>query len=168
MHFQPDIDYCGLDKIDKFIHIHHITLEHFWKSEKQFFSYEDIRDMCDKVGLSLSQEDEVSLKCNLFKNNLAVSIGDFKGMIRSWRGVPMTKVNDLLQKRSEVLGETMMAKNGNRSEKRLSRPQSSVTFNRTRPQSSTENKSIQYIKLQKARQKEQENKLVQAINKAKN
>lgn len=112
--------------------------------------------MCENVGLRLLDDDEVDLKQELFHTNLVISIHDFKDYIKPWKHYNTAKVNEFLQKKTDVLNDSILKdKEHTSQEKRLRRPLSSLPYNRPKPDMSCENKSIQYLKIQKAKAKEQ-------------
>ena len=45
-----------------------IKIQDFWKSERNFASFEDILAFCTSVGLRLEISDEINLKNELFMN----------------------------------------------------------------------------------------------------
>jgi hypothetical protein len=167
VHFHPDFDTTGTGKISQFIDLHKLSLEHFWKSDKHYFGYDDIDEMCNNIGLRLDEEDEVDLKQTLFHTDLVISIHEFKNHIRAWSNYSTAKINEFLQKKTGIFNDSIFRGKSLVQEKKTQRPHSSIPYNR-KPELYSENKSIEYLKLQKIKAKEQENKLMQAINKAKN
>lgn len=85
-------------------------MEDFWKSDKYYFGYDDIKEMCENVGLKFGSDDEVELKRDLFQSNLVISVYDFKDRIKAWRHYTTAKINDFLQKKANMMNDDSILK----------------------------------------------------------
>jgi len=47
----------GLGKISQFVRTHHISLESFWKSNRNHANIDDIKQFCESVGMRLAPAD---------------------------------------------------------------------------------------------------------------
>ena len=122
--------------------------------------------MCENVGLRLGYDDEVDIKQELFHTNLVIGVYEFKDKVRGWRGYTVGRIDEFLGKRGGVLDdESILGRRGGKEnggsyaasrEKKVSRPFSSISRTQTNVHtlpaptlSSSSNKSLQYLKLQK-------------------